>query len=287
MTPDERLHQALQECYGGWHWTEELLAELAARGLAVVEVKHFENTEDYPIVVAYRDKVVAHLAPGEACTVELSKGEPSGLLAPRAAESVSRGDVPTGNEGRQAAHPCSYPRQEYLCHCGFHGTYPCPQHSQADASSNGRTAPFEGVNAGSTPAASASSVDGMLSDATLYMRLRDRISELETRLEMNFAYRYGRRIVVPVGSIPDGIHCRDETIRGLDNRCDKLRDRISTLEAGLRDAIHQLTTRNGFWVSDKAAHEVEDGQPFHYRDDTTEAVKRLQAVLDGDSQPDY
>ena len=42
------------------------------------------------------------------------------------------------------------------------------------------------------------------------------------------------------------------------------------------------------WVSDQATHEVTSiGKTVHWRDDTTEAVKRLQEALDDDSQPDY
>jgi len=39
------------------------------------------------------------------------------------------------------------------------------------------------------------------------------IDALETRLEMNSAYVNGERVAMKPGSIPDGIECRDETIK--------------------------------------------------------------------------
>ena len=66
-----------------------------------------------------------------------------------------------------------------------------------------------------------------------------RIKELETRLEMNFAWKIDEdtgnfvRIEVEPGSIPDGIDARDETIKLQDANNDWLRARVKELEAAI------------------------------------------------------
>lgn len=73
-------------------------------------------------------------------------------------------------------------------------------------------------------------------------KLRVRIEELEARLEVDHVYKLGVddrlvRVEVPPGerdSYPDGVSCRDDTIRILENNCERLRARIAELEAGLR-----------------------------------------------------
>ena len=63
-----------------------------------------------------------------------------------------------------------------------------------------------------------------------------RVEQLETRLEMNFAFRDGKRISVPAGSIPDGIDCREETIRGIEDQRHKLRAEVERLRKMLEQA---------------------------------------------------
>lgn len=72
----------------------------------------------------------------------------------------------------------------------------------------------------------AYSGDDPVTVARAYLAQAKRIEELETRLEMNFAHRMIDGVMTKVrvepGSIPDGIECRDETIRLQDEHIAKL-----------------------------------------------------------------
>ncbi len=62
---------------------------------------------------------------------------------------------------------------------------------------------------------------------------------LQDRLEMRHVWQIGPdgqkvRVEVEPGSIPDGIACRDETIRLLDQKCAALRAEAVRLQAALR-----------------------------------------------------
>lgn len=65
-------------------------------------------------------------------------------------------------------------------------------------------------------------------------QLRQRVKDLEERLECNHVYNHkGEREEVEPGSIPDGISCRDETIRLLDRNCDALREKLEKAKSCL------------------------------------------------------
>ncbi len=63
-------------------------------------------------------------------------------------------------------------------------------------------------------------------DAAWMAKDAEEIKRLHTRLEDNFAFdKDGNKISVEPGSIPDGIACRDETIRGLETQIERLTSR--------------------------------------------------------------
>ncbi|MFC3638857.1 hypothetical protein ACFONL_16065 [Camelimonas fluminis] len=64
--------------------------------------------------------------------------------------------------------------------------------------------------------------------------LRAEVEALQDRLEMRHAFDgSGKRISVEPGSIPDGIACRDETIRQLDKRVDEYRAQVEAMREAL------------------------------------------------------
>jgi hypothetical protein len=69
----------------------------------------------------------------------------------------------------------------------------------------------------------------------------ERVTELETRLETNAVWQMidGKmtRVAVEPGSIPDGIECRDETIKLQDKHIAELRERVRVLEEMLDHVI--------------------------------------------------
>lgn len=65
-----------------------------------------------------------------------------------------------------------------------------------------------------------------------------RIATLEDRLEMRHAWVNGERIAVPPGSVPDGIDCRNETIRQQDRRIAELEREVERLTEA-RDDLDQ------------------------------------------------
>lgn len=82
--------------------------------------------------------------------------------------------------------------------------------------------------------------------------LRARVAELEARLEIDHAYRLvngkPQRFEIPAElrkNFPDGIDCRDETIRLLDERIAELMmERIRVRRrAGLREALVLVMNR--------------------------------------------
>ena len=76
----------------------------------------------------------------------------------------------------------------------------------------------------------AHSIDRMVVDANDYRILecelaaaQSQIAALHERLEDSFYFNaFGKRIEVKLGSIPDGISCRDVTIRLLEHRLEEL-----------------------------------------------------------------
>ena len=64
------------------------------------------------------------------------------------------------------------------------------------------------------------------------------IERLQERLEMTSAYVNGKLMRVPAGSIPDGISCRNETIKLLHANIAALRARLARAEAE-RDAANK------------------------------------------------
>ena len=66
--------------------------------------------------------------------------------------------------------------------------------------------------------------------ADLIERQAAEIERLNERLENNHVYNTsGERVDVCPGSIPDGISCRDETIKGQDEMIRRLRSELATL----------------------------------------------------------
>ena len=65
------------------------------------------------------------------------------------------------------------------------------------------------------------------------------IERLQERLEMTSAYVNGKLVRVPAGSIPDGISCRNETIKLLHANIAALRARLAKAEAALREIADQ------------------------------------------------
>ncbi len=80
-----------------------------------------------------------------------------------------------------------------------------------------------------------SSTSDMKSAAAALQRLAQEVERLNERLENNHLYEHkdGQmvRVEVSPGSIPDGIDCRNETIKLQDERNDRLAARITELEA--------------------------------------------------------
>lgn len=77
---------------------------------------------------------------------------------------------------------------------------------------------------------------GITDAASALERMAREIERLHERLEDNHEFRHDEngqviRVDVPPGSIPDGIDCRDETIKLQDERNDRLAARIADLEA--------------------------------------------------------
>ncbi|EJL36574.1 hypothetical protein PMI01_00949 [Caulobacter sp. AP07] len=72
----------------------------------------------------------------------------------------------------------------------------------------------------------------------------EEIERLNERLENNHMFDvHGGRIAVPPGSIPDGIECRDDTIRLQGNRISALTEEVERLRETLR-RIEAATPRN-------------------------------------------
>ena len=66
-------------------------------------------------------------------------------------------------------------------------------------------------------------------------------TRLHTRLEDNFGFNgKGNRIVIKPGIIPDGIECRDETIKQLDKKCARLEQEKAELVAACREALKPI-----------------------------------------------
>lgn len=84
--------------------------------------------------------------------------------------------------------------------------------------------------------------------------LRQRVNELETRLEMNFAYVNGKRVPMEPGSIPDGIECRDETIKGLDERIERIKKERDDLVEARRTAALDMRERAAKIVEEEWDH---------------------------------
>lgn len=103
----------------------------------------------------------------------------------------------------------------------------------------------------------------------------DDIVALQTRLEMNFAWDGdGNRIQVKPGSIPDGIECRDETIKLLDARAEAAEAECERLREALRSIIRyeqetEWQTLNGKLpldiehAADIARAALSDKEPSH------------------------
>lgn len=70
--------------------------------------------------------------------------------------------------------------------------------------------------------------------------LREEVERLHTRLEDNFAWCNGERVSVEPGSIPDGIECRDETIRQQRERITELFERARAAEEALK-AVNRMS----------------------------------------------
>lgn len=92
------------------------------------------------------------------------------------------------------------------------------------------------------------------SDVGTVLAAASRIEELEARLETSHAYSLidgvMTKVAVEPGSIPDGIECRDETIRLQDRRDKAQRARIEELE----NALRQLTD-----IAEHTAHDLNTG----------------------------
>jgi len=76
--------------------------------------------------------------------------------------------------------------------------------------------------------------------ATRIRELEAEVERLHTRLEDNFAYEAGvndgwHKVKVEPGSIPDGIACRDATIRSFEDRLSAAEARCRKLEEALRE----------------------------------------------------
>jgi len=71
-------------------------------------------------------------------------------------------------------------------------------------------------------------------------RLQDALNATYTRLEANFYIDgNGNRVACEVGSIPDGIACRDETIKQLDSALEAARKTIKELDPYNRGVVKQ------------------------------------------------
>lgn len=72
-------------------------------------------------------------------------------------------------------------------------------------------------------------------------RIADELAALHTRLEDNFCYDIkGNRVEVEAGSIPDGITCRDETIKLQNESISKLYNDLAALQARIEEAGKEL-----------------------------------------------
>lgn len=80
------------------------------------------------------------------------------------------------------------------------------------------------------------------------------IRRLQDRLEMRHAWCNGERLEVEPGSIPDGIDCRDETIRLQDKHIAELEERDRRLRALASDISSSLRYLRAF-PDAPAAHE--------------------------------
>jgi hypothetical protein len=79
---------------------------------------------------------------------------------------------------------------------------------------------------------------------------RAQVAKLESRLEIDHAYdQHGNRVEVPVekrDQMPDGISCRDETIKLLEKDLERVRGDAAVLRSWI-DGIMRLTTREEVW----------------------------------------
>lgn len=98
------------------------------------------------------------------------------------------------------------------------------------------------------------------------------IERLRDRLESNFVFdSFGGRVDVPHGSIPDGIECRDETIKLLDERVSALALRATASEARAARLETMLARRDAFLV--------QRGLWFDFVDTLPEPAKPEAAAL--------
>jgi hypothetical protein len=77
--------------------------------------------------------------------------------------------------------------------------------------------------------------------ARAYLALQADVTKLQERLEMTHAWRTVdgkmQRVAVELGSIPDGIECRDETIRLQDRRIEELQADAARMRAALEGLL--------------------------------------------------
>ena len=107
-------------------------------------------------------------------------------------------------------------------------------------------------------------------------RLREENARLHERLEDNHAFVNGERVEVGPGFIPDGIACRDETIKGQDEQIAKLVAARDAARSQLAEAVKALE----FYADPQVYAPHPHGPAFDRRDISSKARSTL-ARFDG------
>lgn len=118
------------------------------------------------------------------------------------------------------------------------------------------------------------------------LQQRGEIDGLNTRLENNFAFRtvddVMTRIVVVPGTIPDGIECRDETIRLQDKYVKELEAEIGPLRA--KAALHDKQQAQ---IEDKNAALFKAAERFRLTWESNDSRLKLAMAEDDKERQSY
>jgi hypothetical protein len=220
----DELHRTLCDAKSGWRYIRETHGDLYGVGWDRVENRLQEQIE----ISAARLKAAHAAQQGQVSEIE--------------PKFQAAGEINEGGAALWFTSPGEFPA----------GTQFYVQRASAAASDGGILPPVKSEKSGTqseahpsqpaaegTPRTDAAVVDWDCSgedhvNADFARTLERELAEAYTRLEANFYYNTkGERCPCKPGEIPDGIACRDETIKGQDKIIADLRD---ALAAAARDA---------------------------------------------------